>query len=314
MTGKRRCDKGKPCGATCIERDKICRKDAREKVSAETSQVRDLLSSAVAKPKVLSEGEVKALKNVNETLSELENSPKKPREVDGVSPAKSVNWNAGREKGAEYVASGAFGSFVLVPADNLAPGLKDKFPEGVGVKYGKIGADEVSLLKKIGDLGAGPQIIAAKFSGDRGAIAMEVIPGKTAENALKSGEMSKAQANDAYLKALATIHRAGISHNDAHFGNVIIQPNGVAKLVDLGHAAVDSKKALGEALRRSYNLEGKVAQRIEENLKGIMQSLGRPDIQDAFGAIVELNSLLPKSPKVREEFISEFIGLLYEGV
>lgn len=48
--GKKRCSKGKSCGATCILRSKICRKDTNQDISSGASQVRDLVQGR-EKPK-----------------------------------------------------------------------------------------------------------------------------------------------------------------------------------------------------------------------------------------------------------------------
>lgn len=51
----RRCEKGKPCGATCIERMDVCRVNINE--SFNTGRLRDLLSASVKKDEELQVGE-----------------------------------------------------------------------------------------------------------------------------------------------------------------------------------------------------------------------------------------------------------------
>jgi hypothetical protein len=43
--GRRKCEKGKPCGATCIDRREICRKELQDNVSKDTGKVSDLVGS-----------------------------------------------------------------------------------------------------------------------------------------------------------------------------------------------------------------------------------------------------------------------------
>ncbi len=49
MSG-RRCDKGKPCGATCIERIKYCLKDHPERVSQALGKTRNYIERAKDDP------------------------------------------------------------------------------------------------------------------------------------------------------------------------------------------------------------------------------------------------------------------------
>lgn len=41
--GKKRCTKGKSCGATCIVKSKVCRKDLKPEVSSSTARLKEEL-------------------------------------------------------------------------------------------------------------------------------------------------------------------------------------------------------------------------------------------------------------------------------
>jgi serine/threonine protein kinase len=371
---RKRCSKGKSCGATCIENRKMCLVNAADSLSISLTKTSGMLGrkevspntvKSVNKPpssngnegqlggvapvpnnpkpvpgkpvlekgnidqlgiKELSQGgkeknievekqlEGKAKKNVDRTLKELSDSSTKPINVDGVMPADKVNWNAGREDGAKFLASGAYGSFIIVPANNLANGLETKVSGEVGIKYGIVTPKEVGLLKEIGEAGAGPRVIAARTGDKRGVIAMEVIPGKTIDALIDEGKMSKAQISDAYLRAFSKIHRIGISHGDTHYGNVIIQPNGVGKLIDLGFADRSPRKALLEALSIATGEGGGVAKIMADNLSKIIKDLGRDDITDPLTLRLNLSTVFSKDKETSDKEIMDFINQLYQGV
>lgn len=372
--GKKRCSKGKSCGATCIENRKICLLNTADSLSEGLTKVTRMLGSKEVNPntikqvnkpplgkgkerqpagvvpvpdnlkpipnkpalekgninqlrgressqrgreqksEVLNQLEGKARQNVDRTLKEITSPSVNAINVDGVVPADKVNWNAGKEGGAKLLASGGYASFIVVPANNLANGLENKVSGEVGIKYGVVTQKEVDLLKEIGEAGIGPRVIAARIGNKRGAIAMEVIPGKTIEALMDEGKMSKAQIGDAYLRALSKIHRIGISHEDAHYGNVIIQPNGIGKLIDLGSAERSPRKALLEALSMTTGVEGGVAKIMADNLSKIIKGLGRDDITDPLTLRLNLSSIFSKDIERSDKEVMDFIIQLYQGV
>lgn len=279
----KRCGKGKSCGATCISRLKICLKDLpqREKDLGKVSGVVLSLSkgpSPSQKEAITLSGE--GSEKVGETLDYL--SKVETKDVEGVVSADKINWNAGLEKGAELMAAGRSGAFVEVPTENLAKGLGKEFPGGVGIKYGEITAGEVEILKKVGESGAGPRMIAARIENgttfeNMGMVAMERIPGRTLKSLYEGDEIKIKDLEDNYLRGIAKLHRAGVAHGDAHLGNAILQPNGEVKFIDFGHSRLSYMRALAEALRATsesgspvWNLdvfEGASATKMRENLK-----------------------------------------------
>jgi predicted Ser/Thr protein kinase len=322
--GKRkRCRKGKSCGASCINNSKFCLVDLQW-VGQGLGMVRNEIQKSPkmgkegSKPptfKPASQALPPAAHKVEKVLAILSQPDAKVSEVNGELKAKSVNWSSGKGKGAEYVASGAFGAFVHVPEERLAKGLEGKFPGGVGIKYGDISPKEVELLKKIGESGAGPRLIAAKYLTEsnypgspnqdsenrKGMIAMERIPGKPLEKV--SYEITEEQLGDGYLKGMAKLHRAGIAHGDAHLGNAIMKPDGDVKFVDFGNAKNSPVSALEEIQNRIWDMGGPIADRIKGNLHKITNELDKFSWNKG-----------DMTPDVRDKRAMELIEKVYEGV
>jgi len=149
-----------------------------------------------------------------------------------------------RDAGSKNIGRGSFGTVHHNKGSNLA------------VKRGDISTSEVEILKKLGDKGIVPKLIAADINGPGqqdlgrlgidnrwGRVAMEFVAGKPL------GDMVESHENiNKFWEARAALHREGIAHNDMHPGNVIIQDNGKAKFVDLGLAQDSPKAALSEAM------------------------------------------------------------------
>lgn len=290
--GKRkRCRKGKSCGATCIHSQNLCIVDLPW-VSAPISQMRngvqnratDSTKSLKGAPEFKPPAEPPShgkVEDINKVLDSLANG--KVTDVEGAVKADKVNWRSGLGEGAVFGGAGAFGAFMMVPPDNLARGIAEEFPKGVGIKYGTIKPSEVALLKEIGETGAGPKVIAARYedkprnSGRNGVIAMERIPGKTLRKLWDAQEISRDDLSAGYIQGMAKLHRAGIAHNDAHFSNAIIQPDGKLKFIDFGGSSKDYKdvfeemrKTLGADKGPVYGfgaLSGPVADKARSNLR-----------------------------------------------
>lgn len=212
-------------------------------------------------------------------------------DVDGGKPAAKVNWKAGIGQGAEFKGRGSFGAFVEIPAKNLAKGMGKSYPGGVGVKYGKISDREVEVLSKVGKLGVGPKLIAArldpttlpnKIAGATvrlGAVAMGVVPGQQLNN-MKETPETKA----AYVKALKKLHLAGVAHGDAAGRNSMFH-NGKVRFVDFGLAQVSYKAALAEAIGAvtgsTHTFIGYPPNKLKENFnKGVEPLLKKQGFSD----------------------------------
>lgn len=340
---RKRCQRGKSCGATCISKSKVCLKGLAA-VRDDVAKVRSVLEGGKSLPAKVNkpqdkDGNKKELNTPSDkvdnglpsgsqserakyTLNYLYDPDVKSKDVDGELSASKINWRAGVEDGSKFVGKGASADFVTVQPDSLARGLQSQFPNGVGIKYGKVSDEEVSLSKKIGESGAGPRLIAAKLEDKggskavQGMIALERIPGKTVDAMIDEGKVSRVALSDAYLRGLSMLHKAGISHGDAHFSNAIYQPNGKVRFIDFGFSKDDPAKAFSEALRRGLSAQtrGEVQDKIRNNFSRVLQKLGRSDIKSEIELRLELDSIFPKSDPNRNRVLMELIDLLYEGV
>ena len=98
-------------------------------------------------------------------------------------------------------------------------------------------------------------------------IAYEYVPGRTFREALRAGELKDASAIDACAQvcdALSHAHAAGILHRDVKPSNVLIGPEGRAKLLDFGLAQM----AEAETLTAQGDVPGTLAYISPERLAG----------------------------------------------
>ena len=98
-------------------------------------------------------------------------------------------------------------------------------------------------------------------------IAYEYVPGRTFREALRAGELKDASVIDACAQvcdALSHAHAAGILHRDVKPSNVLISPEGRAKLLDFGLAQM----AEAETLTAQGDVPGTLAYISPERLAG----------------------------------------------
>lgn len=260
QSARKRCKKGKSCGAACISSSKMCWVDFPWAMSKGISKVRDDVKNRPPYTIVDKGGSVddfRGKKRIKEVLSEIKNEG--ATKENGEFKEKDVNWRAALDNGVGYVGGGAFGAFVTVPSERLVKGGGAKFPGGVGVKAGDIGKDEVEAIRKVGAIDIGPKLIAARLSKkddvnpnwdmvtNKGVIAMSKVPGQRLNDIV--GDIGGKSQKMAIMGAAAKLHRIGVSHNDMHGGNIYADANGKVRFVDLGLAINSPKSALAEALR-----------------------------------------------------------------
>lgn len=335
-SGKRkRCRKGKSCGSSCIFHSHLCLVDLPW-VAQDMDTARKQITASRPNRERKSELQphnvpANRVEDIEGVLEALRSSPVK--EIDGEVGARNVNWGSGLENGAVFGGAGMYGAFVMVPPENLAKGLDNEFPRGVGVKYGKIKPAEVGILKQIGETGAGPRVIAAKYEdvpgrgARRGVIAMERIPGKTLRQALEEGGASKENLSDGYVRAMAKLHLAGIAHNDAHLSNAILQPDGNVKFIDFGLSTRRSSDILSEISKTispsGANLNeiasGEVIKRVRGNLDRAY-ARGALDLGLALGpSSTPVSTRFRKAlegldREERDKVMGEFVKRVYEGI
>jgi len=81
--------------------------------------------------------------------------------------------------------------------------------------------------------------------GERPYLVMQLVPGENLAERLERGEaVDRGKLARELLEALDHIHRAGILHRDVKPGNVILEPDGTAKLIDFGIAQPRDATAL----------------------------------------------------------------------
>jgi hypothetical protein len=155
-------------------------------------------------------------------------------------------WGDSYNPATKKLGQGTFGTVVLNP-------------DGTVVKRGIISDVEAAAIKKAGEAGVGPKLIAAEIGPKNGIktsapvkmhdgrIAMSKVEGQPAEK-VAGQTFNGVTAADAFWKARAALHKTGIAHNDMHSDNVLVDRNGKGMIVDLGFAQISPKAALSEAL------------------------------------------------------------------
>lgn len=308
---RKRCRKGKSCRFSCIHLKKVCLVELPKGINIRS--VRNSLKSQSGNTTGSDPGS-KAKENTRRILNDL-GSQNDAKLIDGDVKQSNVRWEAVLEHDANFVGGGAFGQFVTVPADRLLGGGGRKFPGGIGVKSGEIGQDEVEGIRRAGKLGVGPRLIAARVSSrlkeessyPEGVIAMTKVPGKRLADipeGIPGGTSGKA-----VMLAASLLHRAGVSHNDMHDGNIYVDGRGKVRFVDFGMARVTPKHALAEAMRQFGSL-GNL-----DNVQERLVSLGVTPkefrkMKVSFGDYVSGGGW----DKITESQAKGLIDMFYEGV
>ena len=254
MTSKR-CTLGKSCGATCISRLDVCQIELEgrtsESLSAFLARVKDATKTAVSTIKSTISGKTSQVSDDDgdyeaEKMATFDSKFKVDRKITG--SKSSFNWEESYTKGS-IAGEGMYGFAAIVEG-------KSKYV----VKRGETSTTEAEIIKKAGDAGVGPKLIYAETGKGpikreygknlvTGRIAMSLVPGmEAAFYDQPRDKIGNSTVGDAIWAARAKLHRAGIAHNDAHSGNILIDKKGKARFVDFGLAQSNIKAALSEAL------------------------------------------------------------------
>lgn len=274
---RKRCGKGKPCGATCIDRDEDCLKDAGTSIAESLGTVRNSVKAKSATYKIAKSASPVALEKVGvpayeaqamrktqlqarKVLNQLRNEGDSVVKTNGIAKERDINWRSILGSDVKPVGSGDFGSFASLPVQKaMSPQGVAKVAEGkVGIKVGKIGPNEVEAIRRAGEADLGPKLVGARVSpivkqrykidSSDGAVAMTIVPGRPYRSSPK--DIGGFPKSEMYWEAVAALHKLGIAHNDLHGGNLMIDSMGPAKarVVDFGLAQLSYKAALAEAL------------------------------------------------------------------
>lgn len=197
-----------------------------------------------------------------------------------------------KKPGYEELGEGYFGSVHFDPG-----------PPPAAVKYGDVFKGEFELAKKAEELGVGPRVLAVQYGPEapdkRGKIkdskiAMEFLEGyETLEQAGSrlegENEEEKQHIYRGMGKAmllLGKLHEQGIAHRDLFGRNVMINPQGEAKLIDFGLARSGGPKLLLDDLTTGF--EGRTTLLEFDDLTKALDEEGRQRYDEVSLEIMEL--------------------------
>jgi len=317
------------------------------KPSAEPTAKPPVTPPAISNPSIYTK---QARIEMDRILREV-NKAAVPIKVKGTEFAGNIDWVAAAGSGAKRLGKpGAYGAFVVVPDDKLFKfGIKGSFPDGVGVKGGKIGENEAQIIKKVGAAGLGPKLIAAQL-GDKmateknvraGLIAMSVVPGKDmfSQTGGISSKVNGIEIGDAFWRARKDLHMMGIAHNDMHPGNIMLDNKGKVRFVDFGLAIDNRKAALAEAIGAASGSDWQVTRwsqlgtgyggssaapafrKIENNWSRVKAEMKQDGLSDnEIGRIANTGFRVTPSgtawgnAALTDKNIDKYLGILYDGV
>ncbi len=258
--------------------------------------------------------------------------------IDGSEKADKVKWSAVEGSGSRVLGAGGFGAFLKVPTKKLL-GYSDGMPNEIGVKVGDISRTEATLIKKLGEVGLGPKLIASRFVKNahsnmdngtihKGMIAMEVVPGVPLYKAPQ--KINGIDKDDAYNITMGKLHKLGYAHNDAKGDNLIIDDKGVARFVDLGLSQKNWKAALSEALggwtgtnfAMTNYPTGKQADVLERNFSKVMTEMEKDGLTKSEAKDIATFGIQHSAEsfrrgvweKVSNQNARKYINMYYEGV
>lgn len=191
------CVKGIPCGNTCIAKGKNC----KPKPNAKANAVADLL----ANPDNLADGADKSSDQQSDKNNDI-------KTLD--SPPESK----------EFLGKGVYGEVYLTPNGTA---YKSALKEPMN-------KNEVDIMNEAAKLGVAPKVegVYKDSDGNIKGVEMEFLSNHTPMDAIP--ESLSPKAVEAFSEKLAALHTNGIFHGDLHEGNVLIDKNGEAKIIDYG--------------------------------------------------------------------------------
>lgn len=235
-----RCSKGKSCGATCIQRIKLCLIEVIDKISSSIGKLRDVVKNRIS-PKPLSYEEKLRKDSMNfDKGFEAEIRRGKIKQWGD----KGFDWSK-HLSSSKFGGKGSYGT-VFVSEDTV-------------VKRGEIGRTEASIQSILSKKGLAPKILSYEFTDKPTVSILKPVIGRIAMERAKGRSMDEFDSpdqkignktvSDAYWSTRAKVHRSGIAHNDLHTGNIFLNPEtGKTTVLDFGFSQRNPKAALSEAL------------------------------------------------------------------
>jgi tetratricopeptide (TPR) repeat protein len=157
--------------------------------------------------------------------------------------------------------------------------------------------------------------------GERPYLVMQFVPGESLAERLERGEgVDCDKLAREMLQALAHIHQVGILHRDVKPGNIIIEPDGTAKLIDFGIALPRDATALTstglilgtERYAAPEVMEGQPAtERSDLYSLGVVLRMCEGRCSRTLGALVEW--LASKDPRARPASARQALERLERG-
>jgi len=269
---KKRCTKGKSCGATCI--------DPRERCELELGP---LVSPAVAK--------VANMRMQGGGGGSATSTPAAAPAAKVETKQPTANLGERFAQSKTVLGSGMYG-------------VVKETPQGTVIKKGDLGEREVEIQKRLADVKGVPKVRAVEYlsearNGERkGIVEMDKASGRAlidltsqSNHNIKGSEASKVL--DEYVRARKDIHTRGVSHGDMHDANVTWDGKNMG-IIDFGNSRVGYKEALNEALGvggvdhagpliralRSDGASSSRADRLESNLERVRSKANNPNLTE----------------------------------
>lgn len=166
---------------------------------------------------------------------------------------------------------------------------------GVVIKVGRIAPEEVKAMELLKNVVEVPRLISSEVSSNpnnKSVLAMSKVPG------LPLSRVSRAERDETYekliLPALFKIHSKGVTHNDLHNGNMLLQnrnPNNMSlSIIDFGLATIDKplhqindlwKIAHRSSPERRETIESIIDNHVKYNEDGTIQKMSLPKQKQA---------------------------------
>ncbi|MDX1371415.1 MAG: hypothetical protein R3321_03050 [Nitrososphaeraceae archaeon] len=249
----RSCNKGYPCGLSCINISYICRKSFPEGISISLDVTRKVIQNKIKENKkasTIKENSQKSIENLIRDKIKLDEE--KAKEI----AAKSIRSTNKDDPSFMEIKPDVDKDYDLSKLKRLGKGAfgaayeTDDIPPRV-IKTGNLGEYEVAGLKALGDLGIGPKVYMAEYIGDADTTGFPIRKGNIIMDKVDGTRIHRTTVNDKILKdiilARGKMHQAGFAHRDLHENNMIKTKKGKVQFIDMGLSVKNNTAALLEA-------------------------------------------------------------------